>query len=87
MNSIGNIVLLHQKVNRSYGNAKLYLKIDRIMSEYVIECNAHIRPYTFDVFRSKLNNLTNDGELFWDDEDIKRTADQLAARINIYLNV
>ncbi len=87
LNSIGNIVLLHQKVNRSYGNAKLYLKIDRIMSEYVIECNAHIRPYTFDVFRSKLNNLTNDGELFWDDEDIKRTADQLAARINIYLNV
>ncbi len=87
LNSIGNIVLLHQKVNRSYGNAHLYLKIDRIMSEYVLESNAHIRPYTFDVFRSKLNNLTNDGELFWGDEDIKRTADQLSARINDYLNV
>lgn len=87
LNSIGNIVLLHQKVNRSYGNKKLYLKIDRIISEYVLDCNAHIRPYTFDVFRSKLNNLTNDGELFWDDEDIRRTANQLSSRINDYLDI
>lgn len=86
LNSIGNIVLLDQKVNRSYGNSKLYLKIDRILSEFALKENAHIRPYTFDVFRSKLSNMNSDGELFWTDEDIMQTADKLSSRINQYIN-
>lgn len=87
LNSIGNIVLLHRKVNRSYGNTKLCLKIDRILSEYALGCNAHIRPYTFDVFRSKLGNINKDEELFWNDEDILQTAENLSSRIAKYINV
>lgn len=87
LNSIGNIVLLDQKVNRSYGNAKLCLKIDRILSEYALKENAHIRPYTFDVFRSMISNMNSDGELFWTDENIMDTAEKLSSRINQYINV
>lgn len=90
LNSLGNIVLLHRTVNRSYGNSKHCLKMNRIISEFTLE-EIHIRPHTFDVFRSKLENMDGNGlaenEIFWSEEDIRRTAKQLSERIGNYLTV
>lgn len=90
LNSIGNIVLLHEGVNRSYQNDPHNKKMDRIVSEFLIH-NWYIRPHTFDVFTSKLNNLENNGEysqnLYWSDDDILRTVNDIETRMAKYLNL
>lgn len=90
LNSLGNMVLLHLSINRSYQNDRMVLKMGRIFGEAALE-ETHIRPYTQSVFRSKLKRPDSNGisgeELFWSDEDVTKTADSLAKRIQNYLNV
>ena len=89
LNSIGNIVLLHESINRSYGNDKHTLKMDRIANEFIMN-NCYIRPHTFSVFISKLKNMDNNGindnEIFWSDDDILKTIQKIDMRISKYLN-
>lgn len=88
LNSLGNLVLLHMKINRGYHNDTMDLKMDRIFGESALE-DIHIRPYTQSVFRSKIRNLNNNGEfaqeLFWSDDDVNQTCKSLAERIQNYL--
>lgn len=91
LNSIGNIVLLHQSINKSYGNDKLILKMVRIYSEYVMDnVNAFIRPHTLDVFMSKLKSIDINGadshEIYWSEEDIKRTVREIDEQLSAYLD-
>lgn len=89
INSIGNIVLLDNGVNRSYGNSGYTLKMDRIVNEFLMN-DCYIRPHTYEVFISKLKNIDNNGiddsELFWSDEDIIRTVNNIDSRISDYLH-
>jgi uncharacterized protein with ParB-like and HNH nuclease domain len=89
INSIGNIVLLDNGVNRSYGNSGYTLKMDRIVNEFLMN-DCYIRPHTYEVFISKLKNMDNNGiddsELFWSNEDITRTVESIDSRISDYLN-
>ena len=88
LNSLGNLVLLHEKINCSYGNDKHPLKMDRIFNEYFLQKN-YIRPHTFKVFSKKLTNLDNNGlvqgEIFWSDDDIQKTIDDLDYRLVKFL--
>lgn len=90
LNSIGNLVLLHQTINRSYQNNDMRLKMDRIFGEAALK-KVHIRPYTQSVFRLKLKNLDKNGtfsqEIFWSDDDVREASNILAERIQNYLNV
>lgn len=89
LNSIGNIVLLVQGVNRSYGNDPHNEKMDRIISEFLIN-DWYIRPHTFNVFTSKIKSIDENGsntqDLYWSFEDICRTADNIDKRLSNYLN-
>lgn len=90
LNSLGNLVLLHRTINRSYQNDGMDLKMDRIFGEAALN-EIHIRPYTQSVFRSKLKKLDRNSEyvreIFWSDEDVKHTAKSLADRIQKYLSI
>ena len=90
LNSIGNIVLLDKRINRSYGNDPHNEKMDRIISEFMIN-EWYIRPHTFNVFTSKLKNIDENGVanngLYWTEEDIRRTVLDIDARLSKYLNL
>lgn len=92
LNSIGNIVLLHESINKSYHNAPLLMKMVRIYSEHIQDdVNAYIRPHTFSVFMSKLQDMENNGksetELFWSDNDIKKTVGLMDKRLTDYFKL
>ena len=92
LNSLGNIVLLHESINKSYHNDPLIMKMVRIYSEHIQDdINAYIRPHTFNVFMSKLKDIKQNGvqdeELFWSDEDIKRTVKDIDLRLSDYLRL
>lgn len=92
LNSIGNIVLLHGSINKSYGNDKLILKMVRIYSEHMMDdANVFIRPHTLDVFMSKMKNIDINGinphEVFWSEEDVKRTVGDIDSRLTSYFNL
>lgn len=90
LNSIGNIVLLVLGVNRSYGNGPHNEKMDRIISEFLIN-DWYIRPHTFNVFTSKIKNFDDNGEntqdVYWSKEDMKRTVQDIEKRLVKYLNI
>lgn len=90
LNSIGNIVLLDKRINRSYGNDPHNEKMDRIISEFMIN-EWYIRPHTINVFTSKLKNIDENGVanngLYWTEEDIRRTVLDIDARLSKYLNL
>lgn len=91
LNSLGNIVLLHESVNRSYGNDKLILKMVRIYGEHIIDdASSYIRPHTLDVFMSKMKSLdkngASDNDFFWSDEDIKRTVHTMDREMSSYFS-
>lgn len=90
LNSIGNIVLLVLGVNRSYGNDPHNEKMDRIISEFLIN-DWYIRPHTFNVFTSKIKNIDENGEntqdIYWSKEDIMRTVHDIEKRLVKYLNI
>lgn len=90
LNSIGNIVLLVKRVNRSYGNDPHNEKMDRIISEFLIN-DWYIRPHTFNVFTSKIKSIDENGEntqdLYWSNEDMVRTVQDIEKRLVKYLNI
>ena len=90
LNSIGNIVLLVLGVNRSYGNDPHNEKMDRIISEFLIN-DWYIRPHTFNVFTSKIKSIDLNGEktqdMYWSNEDIVRTVQDIEKRLVKYLNI
>lgn len=90
INSIGNIVLLVLGVNRSYGNNPHNEKMDRIISEFLIN-DWYIRPHTFNVFTSKIKSIDENGEntqdMYWSNEDMVRTVQDIEKRIVKYLNI
>lgn len=92
LNSLGNIVLLHESVNRSYHNDRLVLKMVRIYSEQILDdTNAYIRPHTFSVFMSKMKDIDNndieENKISWSGGDVKRTVSLIVERINDYLHL
>ena len=92
LNSIGNIVLLHKSINRSYGNDILILKMVRIYSEHVMDnVNAFIRPHTLDVFMSKMKNIDANGvdahNVYWSEEDIKCTVRDIDTQLASYFEL
>ena len=88
LNSLGNLVLLDQSVNRSYRNVSFHKKKMIILSHYFgnteeikgkSEKNIKpIRPYTLKVFSSEEDNK-------WTLEDIKRTAEALSGTIKKFI--
>lgn len=90
LNSIGNIVLLVLGVNRSYGNDPHNEKMDRIISEFLIN-DWYIRPHTFNVFTSKIKSIDENGDntqdLYWSREDMIRTVQDIEKRLVKYLNI
>ncbi len=90
LNSIGNIVLLVLGVNRSYGNDPHNEKMDRIISEFLIN-DWYIRPHTFNVFTSKIKSIDENGEntqdMYWSNEDMVRTVQDIEKRLVKYLNI
>lgn len=90
LNSIGNIVLLVLGVNRSYGNDPHNEKMDRIISEFLIN-DWYIRPHTFNVFTSKIKSIDENGDntqdLYWSQEDMIRTVQDIEKRLVKYLNI
>lgn len=92
LNSLGNIVLLHESVNRSYHNDRLVLKMARIYSEHILDdTNAYIRPHTFSVFMPKMKDIDNndieENKISWSGGDVKRTVSLIVERINDYLHL
>ena len=90
LNSIGNIVLLVLGVNRSYRNNPHNEKMDRIISEFLIN-GRYIRPHTFNVFTSKIKSIDENGDntqdLYWSQEDMIRTVQDIEKRLVKYLNI
>lgn len=90
LNSIGNIVLLVLGVNRSYKNKPHNEKMDRIISEFLIN-DWYIRPHTFNVFTSKIKSIDENGDntqdLYWSREDMIRTVQDIEKRLVKYLNI
>lgn len=90
LNSIGNIVLLHEGINRSYKNKPHMEKMDRIISEFMIH-DWYIRPHTFNVFTSKLESIDENGEthkdVYWSEDDIYRTVTDIDTRLAKFFNL
>lgn len=90
LNSIGNLVLLHQKINRGYRNSEHTLKMDSIASEFMVH-DVFIRPHTFRVFMSKLSNMKENGiesdNIYWSEQDIINNVKDIDERITRYLGL
>ncbi|MCQ2342531.1 MAG: DUF262 domain-containing protein [Paludibacteraceae bacterium] len=83
-NSIGNLVLLHKHVNRSYGNALFNEKIQRIIMEYMQKEN-YIRPFTFLVFLSKIKDSNADWR--WNIGDIKANIENIKQQVEHFYSL
>ena len=85
LNSIGNIVLLHESINRSYGNAGYREKLQRITNEFFTK-KYYVRPYTFHVFLSKITNQ-NKIVWHWTSKEIEDNAANIWNMISQYLKI
>lgn len=79
LNSIGNIVLLHQKVNRGYGNSPFVDKRLAILKNFNGDC-VYIRPYTLNAFMKgfQTSGSTDKDNNTWTLEDIRQNAKSIA---------
>ena len=82
--SIGNIAILHEHVNKSYGNDPFQKKIQRIFSEFM-KNELYIRPYTMTVFEYKIKDV--DRVWRWTQQNIKDNAFNIASNIETFLNL
>ncbi|MGL2995167.1 DUF262 domain-containing protein [Flavobacterium sp. TSSA_36] len=73
INSIGNLVLLHQTINRGYGNDGYRKKRSEILSNTIN--GLYVRQHTVKVFlkHKSQENLGN-----WDFDDVRKNADEIA---------
>ena len=82
--SIGNMALLDEHVNKSYGNDPFQKKIQRIFSEFM-KNEWYIRPYTMTVFEYKIKD--EDRVWRWTQQNIKNNAFNIANNIETILNL
>ena len=82
--SLGNMALLDEHVNKSYGNDQFQKKIQRIFSEYMND-EWYIRPYTMTVFEHKIKDP--DRSWRWTQQNIKENAENIASNTEIILNL
>ena len=82
--SIGNMALLDEHVNKSYGNDPFQKKIQRIFSEFM-KNELYIRPYTMTVFEHKIKDV--DRVWRWTQQNIKDNAFNIANNIETILNL
>lgn len=82
--SIGNMALLDEHVNKSYGNDNFQRKIQRIFSEFM-KNKWFIRPYTMMVFEHKIKD--NDKAWRWTQLNITDNATNIANNIETFLNL
>jgi uncharacterized protein with ParB-like and HNH nuclease domain len=82
--SIGNMALLDEHVNKSYGNDPYQKKIQRIFSEFM-KNEWYIRPYTMTVFEYKIKDT--DRVWRWTQQNIKNNACNIANNIETVLNL
>lgn len=82
--SIGNLALLDEHVNKSYGNDPFQKKIQRIFSEYMND-EWYIRPYTMIVFEHKIKD--SDRSWRWTQENITENANNIANNIELLLKM
>lgn len=82
-NSIGNLVLLHYKINRSYGNHPFQEKIQRITAEYMRKAN-YVRPFTLMVFLSIVDSEKADWR--WTHANIKSNAENIKKQVESFLS-
>ena len=87
INSIGNLVLLYNKLNKSISNSIYSSKRSRII-EY--HSQGHfIQPHTFKVFTRDFNDehqVNKDFE-YWTKDDIKRNCAYIDQQINKFFNI
>ena len=96
INSIGNMSLLHQHINQSYGNAVYAHKRTRIAAAHFSD--TYIRPHTLAVFMKSDLLPNKDGKVtkneveikadytVWTESDIERSAKYIADEINKFNN-
>ena len=87
LNSIGNMVLLDLRINRSYGNADYAHKRTIIFQEYMNQ--KYVRPHTLAVFmKGDIDTREATGIPLnrWTLEDIKRNTDKIAKEIGKNFN-
>ncbi|MSA65862.1 DUF1524 domain-containing protein, partial [Odoribacter splanchnicus] len=87
LNSIGNMVLLDLRINRSYGNADYTHKRTIIFQEYMNQ--KYVRPHTLAVFMKgdiDAREATGIPLNRWTLEDIKRNTDKIAKEIGKNFN-
>lgn len=82
--SIGNIALLDEHVNKSYGNDPFQKKIQRIFYEYM-KNEYYIRPYTLIIFQQKIKD--SDKIWRWTQENIRYNAENIAYNVENFLNL
>ena len=80
--SIGNLALLDEHVNKSYGNDPFQKKIQRIFQEYMYD-KWYIRPYTLMVFEHKIHD--SDRSWRWTQQNIKENAQNIANNVELIL--
>ncbi|MBB5224910.1 GmrSD restriction endonuclease domain-containing protein [Treponema ruminis] len=83
LNSIGNIVLLNNSVNRSYSNALYNEKVTRIVSEF-FNPKVYIRPFTASVFLQKDSKTIKDN-WHWGIKEIQENANNISKKISEFL--
>ena len=94
LNSIGNIVMLNESVNRGYGNGSFAEKRRAILNNYFNEKaegkralaskNKYIRPYTLRTFLSNIGT-GKETKNQWTLNDIKQNADLVASVIEAFI--
>lgn len=82
--SIGNMALLDEHVNKSYGNDPFHKKIQRIFSEFMKD-EWYIRPYTMTVFEHKIKD--EDRVWRWTQQNIKNNACNIANNVETILKL
>ena len=82
--SIGNMALLDEHVNKSYGNDPFQKKIQRIFTEYMND-EWYIRPYTMTVFEHKIKD--SDRAWRWTQHNIKENAYNIANNTELILSM
>ena len=80
--SIGNLALLDEHVNKSYGNDPFQKKIQRIFQEYMYD-KWYIRPYTLMVFEHKIHD--SDRSWRWTQQNIKENAQNISNNVELIL--
>lgn len=86
LNSIGNLVLLHESINRGYGNDSYLAKREKITQHFFggNEKKRYIRPHTLNVF-VKGHEKRDQALEKWTVDDISKNAENIAKTIEKWM--